>query len=114
MKLILIFNVFFCSRSRFCTSIVSQDKDGNVFHGRNLDYPHPILRNLTVNLVFLRNGKVALGCLDFSRLTKRRDGHNETLLAPPGGVPWNLVRRLHRPVDRAESQQVHGLWGPAR
>ncbi|KAM4582797.1 N-acylethanolamine-hydrolyzing acid amidase-like [Fundulus diaphanus] len=45
--------------SAFCTSIVAQDKNGNVYHGRNLDYPHPVLRNMTVNLVFQKNGKVA-------------------------------------------------------
>nr|XP_046240676.1 N-acylethanolamine-hydrolyzing acid amidase-like [Scatophagus argus] len=45
--------------SAFCTSIVAQDKNGHVYHGRNLDYPHPVLRNLTVNLVFLKNGEVA-------------------------------------------------------
>lgn len=44
--------------SRFCTSIVAQDKDGNVFHGRNMDIGYPILRNLTIDLVFLKNGKV--------------------------------------------------------
>uniref|UniRef100_A0A8D3AX30 N-acylethanolamine-hydrolyzing acid amidase n=1 Tax=Scophthalmus maximus TaxID=52904 RepID=A0A8D3AX30_SCOMX len=45
--------------SAFCTSIVAQDKNGSVYHGRNLDYPHPVLRNLTVNVVFLKNGEVA-------------------------------------------------------
>ncbi|XP_037535064.1 N-acylethanolamine-hydrolyzing acid amidase-like [Nematolebias whitei] len=45
--------------SAFCTSILAQDKSGNVYHGRNLDYPHPALRNLTVNLIFRKNGKVA-------------------------------------------------------
>ncbi|CAB1422673.1 unnamed protein product [Pleuronectes platessa] len=44
--------------SAFCTSIVAQDKSGNVFHGRNLDYPHPVLRNLTINVDFLKNGEV--------------------------------------------------------
>uniref|UniRef100_A0A1A7XEB1 N-acylethanolamine-hydrolyzing acid amidase n=1 Tax=Iconisemion striatum TaxID=60296 RepID=A0A1A7XEB1_9TELE len=43
----------------FCTSILAQDTHGNVYHGRNLDYPHPVLRNLTINVVFLKNGKVA-------------------------------------------------------
>lgn len=43
---------------RFCTSIVAQDKNGHVYHGRNLDYPHPVLRNLTVNIIFLKNGEV--------------------------------------------------------
>ncbi|CAL1608636.1 unnamed protein product [Knipowitschia caucasica] len=44
--------------SAFCTSIVTQDKQGNIYHGRNLDYPHPVLRNLTINVNFLKNGKV--------------------------------------------------------
>ncbi|KAM7423193.1 hypothetical protein PAMA_010969 [Pampus argenteus] len=45
--------------SAFCTSIVAQDKNGHVYHGRNLDYPHAVLRNLTINVIFLKNGKVA-------------------------------------------------------
>ncbi|KAM6927895.1 N-acylethanolamine-hydrolyzing acid amidase-like [Xenentodon cancila] len=45
--------------SAFCTSILAQDKNGNVYHGRNLDYPHAVLRNLTVNVIFLKKGKVA-------------------------------------------------------
>ncbi|KAM8757476.1 N-acylethanolamine-hydrolyzing acid amidase-like [Acanthopagrus schlegelii] len=45
--------------SAFCTSIVAQDKNGHVYHGRNLDYPHDVLKNLTVNVVFLKNGEVA-------------------------------------------------------
>uniref|UniRef100_A0A3Q2PVB0 N-acylethanolamine-hydrolyzing acid amidase n=1 Tax=Fundulus heteroclitus TaxID=8078 RepID=A0A3Q2PVB0_FUNHE len=43
----------------YCTSIVAQDKNGNVYHGRNLDYPLPVLRSLTMDVVFLKNGKVA-------------------------------------------------------
>lgn len=42
----------------FCTSIVAQDTNGTVYHGRNLDYPHDTLRNMTFNAVFLRKGKV--------------------------------------------------------
>ncbi|KAM7005593.1 N-acylethanolamine-hydrolyzing acid amidase-like [Tautogolabrus adspersus] len=45
--------------SAFCTSIIAQNKKGHLYHGRNLDYPHSVLRNLTVNLVFLKNGEVA-------------------------------------------------------
>ncbi|XP_020791545.1 N-acylethanolamine-hydrolyzing acid amidase [Boleophthalmus pectinirostris] len=45
--------------SAFCTSIVTQDQNGNVYHGRNLDYPHPVLRNLTINVNFFKKGKVA-------------------------------------------------------
>ncbi|XP_028303545.1 N-acylethanolamine-hydrolyzing acid amidase-like isoform X2 [Gouania willdenowi] len=43
----------------FCTSIIAQDKNGHIYHGRNLDYPHSVLRNLTINIVFLKNGEVA-------------------------------------------------------
>ncbi|KAM4588879.1 N-acylethanolamine-hydrolyzing acid amidase-like [Odontesthes bonariensis] len=43
----------------FCTSILTQDRNGSVYHGRNLDYPHSVLRNLTVDVVFFKNGKVA-------------------------------------------------------
>ncbi|XP_038859439.1 N-acylethanolamine-hydrolyzing acid amidase-like [Salvelinus namaycush] len=45
--------------SAFCTSIVAQDTSGRLYHGRNLDYPHDILRNLTINVLFLKNGTVA-------------------------------------------------------
>ncbi|XP_041756623.1 N-acylethanolamine-hydrolyzing acid amidase isoform X3 [Coregonus clupeaformis] len=44
---------------KFCTSIVAQDTSGRLYHGRNLDYPHDILRNLTINILFLKNGTVA-------------------------------------------------------
>uniref|UniRef100_A0A8C0Y6S8 N-acylethanolamine-hydrolyzing acid amidase n=1 Tax=Cyprinus carpio carpio TaxID=630221 RepID=A0A8C0Y6S8_CYPCA len=45
--------------SAFCTSIVTQDTKGNIYHGRNLDYPHDVLRNLTLDVLFIKNGKVA-------------------------------------------------------
>uniref|UniRef100_A0A3P9IC63 N-acylethanolamine-hydrolyzing acid amidase n=1 Tax=Oryzias latipes TaxID=8090 RepID=A0A3P9IC63_ORYLA len=45
--------------SAFCTSIITQDKSGNIYHGRNLDYPHPVLRNMTLNVIFMKNGKMA-------------------------------------------------------
>ncbi|KAK0143167.1 N-acylethanolamine-hydrolyzing acid amidase [Merluccius polli] len=45
--------------SAFCTSIVAQDTEGNVYHGRNLDYPKEILRNLTVDVHFVKKGEVA-------------------------------------------------------
>ncbi|KAM4709272.1 N-acylethanolamine-hydrolyzing acid amidase [Discoglossus pictus] len=44
----------------FCTSIVAQDKNGNIYHGRNLDYNFSdLLRNLTLDLHFIRNGQIA-------------------------------------------------------
>ncbi|XP_007947248.1 N-acylethanolamine-hydrolyzing acid amidase [Orycteropus afer afer] len=45
--------------SAFCTSIVAQDSRGHIYHGRNLDYPFgDILRNLTVDVQFIKNGQI--------------------------------------------------------
>ncbi|XP_067894767.1 N-acylethanolamine-hydrolyzing acid amidase-like isoform X2 [Heterodontus francisci] len=45
--------------SGFCTSIVAQDSRGNIYHGRNLDYQFSdILRSLTVDLQFVKNGQI--------------------------------------------------------
>ena len=42
-----------------CTSIVTVDQNGNVIHGRNLDYPfQPYLSNLTVHYEFYRGGQL--------------------------------------------------------
>lgn len=43
---------------RFCTSIIAQDSKGNLYHGRNLDYPFEILKNATVDVSFMKDGKV--------------------------------------------------------
>ncbi|KAK3514669.1 hypothetical protein QTP70_021575, partial [Hemibagrus guttatus] len=45
--------------SVFCTSIVAQGTNGNIYHGRNLDYPHSVLKNVTINVQFIKNGEVA-------------------------------------------------------
>ncbi|XP_072520996.1 N-acylethanolamine-hydrolyzing acid amidase-like [Salminus brasiliensis] len=45
--------------SAFCTSIVAQNSNGNIYHGRNLDYPHDVLKNLTLDIMFIKNGEVA-------------------------------------------------------
>ncbi|XP_060763013.1 N-acylethanolamine-hydrolyzing acid amidase-like [Neoarius graeffei] len=45
--------------SAFCTSIVAQDTKGKIYHGRNLDYPHEVLKNLTIDVLFIKNGDVA-------------------------------------------------------
>lgn len=53
----ILLNIFY-DLSAFCTSIVAQDKDGNIFHGRNLDYDFsPTLRNLTFISNFQSKGK---------------------------------------------------------
>ncbi|KAJ8006045.1 hypothetical protein DPEC_G00124190 [Dallia pectoralis] len=52
--------------SAFCTSIVAQDTSGHLYHGRNLDYPHDILRNLTINVFFVKNGTAAFRGTSFA------------------------------------------------
>ncbi|KAG8134293.1 putative N-acylethanolamine-hydrolyzing acid amidase protein [Naja naja] len=43
----------------FCTSIVAQDKQGNIYHGRNLDYAFgEYLRNVTIEVDFIKNGQI--------------------------------------------------------
>ena len=32
--------------SAFCTSIIVQDTQGNIFHGRNVDFPIPPFRDI--------------------------------------------------------------------
>lgn len=36
-----------------------------MYHGRNLDYPFPVLRNMTLNAVFLKDGKVQCVFMSF-------------------------------------------------
>nr|CAB3264183.1 N-acylethanolamine-hydrolyzing acid amidase-like [Phallusia mammillata] len=45
-------------RSKACTSIVTTDHNGKIYHGRNLDYAEPsFLKNITIQVDFHRNGK---------------------------------------------------------
>jgi penicillin V acylase-like amidase (Ntn superfamily) len=34
---VVLYNIFY-EVSSFCTSVVGQDQNGNIFHGRNLDF----------------------------------------------------------------------------
>ncbi|KAE8630965.1 hypothetical protein XENTR_v10001033 [Xenopus tropicalis] len=44
----------------FCTSIIAEDTNGNIYHGRNLDYFFPdLLRKITMDLNFIRNRQIA-------------------------------------------------------
>ncbi|XP_078250605.1 LOW QUALITY PROTEIN: N-acylethanolamine-hydrolyzing acid amidase [Pogona vitticeps] len=43
----------------FCTSILAQDKNGHIYHGRNMDYAFgDILRQITIEVNFVKNGQV--------------------------------------------------------
>lgn len=41
-----------------CTSIVGQHVNGTMFHGRNVDFGIPSLRNITVNVNFTKGGEL--------------------------------------------------------
>lgn len=78
---------------RFCTSIVAQDTSGRLYHGRNLDYPHDILRNLTINVLFLKNGTVCYTWLHSSTFTSavsllQGQGVNQPIM--PDNLVWAL------------------------
>ena len=42
----------------FCTSVLAEDPDGNIYHGRNLDYGISGLQNLTAQIDFTSGGSV--------------------------------------------------------
>nr|XP_033795395.1 N-acylethanolamine-hydrolyzing acid amidase isoform X2 [Geotrypetes seraphini] len=45
--------------SMYCTSIVAEDGNGTIYHGRNLDYDFAdYLRNLTIDVKFEKNNRV--------------------------------------------------------
>lgn len=47
---------------RFCTSIIAQDDNGNIYHGRNLDYMfRDVLSKVTIDVNFVKNNKVQGG-----------------------------------------------------
>uniref|UniRef100_A0A9J2PK63 Acid ceramidase N-terminal domain-containing protein n=1 Tax=Ascaris lumbricoides TaxID=6252 RepID=A0A9J2PK63_ASCLU len=49
-----------------CTSIVAENEDGIILHGRNLDYEMtPLLRNLTIIAEFTRDDKVLYTAVTF-------------------------------------------------
>ncbi|XP_062992054.1 N-acylethanolamine-hydrolyzing acid amidase [Elgaria multicarinata webbii] len=54
----LLFNLAY-EATAFCTSIIAQDNNGNIYHGRNMDYAFgDILSKITIDVNFLKNGKV--------------------------------------------------------
>ena len=57
----ILFNMFY-DLTAYCTSIVAQNEQGEIFHARNLDYDYSdFLRNTSVVIDFLRNGRYAYG-----------------------------------------------------
>lgn len=51
----------------FCTSIVSQDSSGQIWHSRNLDYPFTgMLRNITIAVELQKGGKTAYSVVTYA------------------------------------------------
>lgn len=98
-----------------CTSIVAQDSVGNVFHGRNLDYPIPGLSNSAFAPV-VRCCPACLAWCNSARLTPAATPecavptvHRPSFLSHcahrlhqgrQAAVPRHRLRRLRGPADR--------------
>ncbi|KAL3881915.1 hypothetical protein ACJMK2_028302 [Sinanodonta woodiana] len=53
--------------SAFCTSIVSQDDHGQIWHSRNLDYDFGgMLRNITVHVDFVSEGQTVYSAITYA------------------------------------------------
>lgn len=70
--------------SAFCTSIVAQNSNGNIYHGRNLDYPHDVLKNLTIDILFIKNGQVAYRGTSFAGYVGLWTGQSENKFTVTG------------------------------
>ncbi|XP_034387709.1 N-acylethanolamine-hydrolyzing acid amidase-like isoform X2 [Cyclopterus lumpus] len=85
--------------SAFCTSIVAQDEKGHMYHGRNLDYPHAVLRNLTMDVIFIKNGKVAYRGTSFAGYIGLWTGQSPNKFTVSGDQRgsehlWNLWKNM--------------------
>jgi len=49
----------------FCTSIVAENSDTTIYHGRNLDYGIPGLQNITAQVQFVKNNEVIIDSVMF-------------------------------------------------
>ncbi|XP_060043867.1 N-acylethanolamine-hydrolyzing acid amidase [Erinaceus europaeus] len=93
----------------FCTSIVAQDSRGRIYHGRNLDYPYGnFLRNLTVDVLFLKNEQIAFAgttFIGYVGLWTGQSPHKFTISGDERDKGWwweNMIAALfqrHSPVS---------------
>ncbi|XP_046882338.1 N-acylethanolamine-hydrolyzing acid amidase-like isoform X2 [Hypomesus transpacificus] len=105
--------------SAFCTSIVAQDTSGHVYHGRNLDYPHDVLRNLTINIIFLKNGEVAYRGTSFAGYVGLWTGQSpnkftvsgdQRVAGVRGGEGVVITRDRQGPADIWPLDPLNGRW----
>ncbi|MEE6460413.1 hypothetical protein FKM82_000959, partial [Ascaphus truei] len=56
---VLILNLAY-EATAYCVGIIAQDENGNIYHGRNMDYHYrETLREITVDLNFVKDGQIA-------------------------------------------------------
>lgn len=82
----------------FCTSIVSQDDKGQIWHSRNLDFPvFNMLKKLTISVDFRRSGKTVYSAVTFAGYVGILTGQKPygfTISVDrrgQGGALWNLL-----------------------
>lgn len=91
----------FATNFKACTSIVAQTLNGTIYHTRNLDFNYAdILRNMTIEVDFIENGKVSYTGTTFAGyiglLTGQKPHHfSVTLNQRYKGAWWmNLLQAL--------------------
>ncbi|KAL4233594.1 hypothetical protein ACF0H5_008275 [Mactra antiquata] len=84
--------------SAFCTSIVSQDINGQIWHSRNLDYSFTdILKNITVAIDFQHGGQTVYSIITYAGYVGVLSGqrHNAFTITvderDQGALIWNLI-----------------------
>ncbi|PAV59061.1 hypothetical protein WR25_10766 isoform B [Diploscapter pachys] len=93
-----------------CTSIVLQDKRGNIFHGRNLDYEmQDLLKSMTIYVDFVKNNTILYSGVTFALYNglltgQRPNAYTVTLNERYSGayidnILMEFVTRFQRPVS---------------
>lgn len=84
--------------SAFCTSIVSQDANGQIWHSRNLDYSFTdILKNITIAVDFQSGGQTVYSVITYAGYVGALTGQKPNVFTitvderDQGSILWNLV-----------------------
>ncbi|XP_060564846.1 N-acylethanolamine-hydrolyzing acid amidase-like [Ruditapes philippinarum] len=84
--------------SAFCTSIISQDDKGQIWHSRNLDYPFTgILENITIAVDFQSRGQTVYSVVTYAGYIGALTGQRPNVFTitvderDQGSIIWNLV-----------------------
>ncbi|XP_045196944.2 N-acylethanolamine-hydrolyzing acid amidase-like [Mercenaria mercenaria] len=84
--------------SAFCTSIISQDANGQIWHSRNLDYSFTdILKNITIAVDFQSKGVTEYSIITYAGYVGALTGQRPNVFTvtvderDQGSIIWNLV-----------------------